>query len=471
MKLTAAEVVSYLRGKLTSGSAETRIESVSIDSRTVERGDLFFAIVGPRFDGHRFVRQALERGAVGVVVSKPPTVGEGGERGVEIRVEDTALALQELAKAVRRSAGVKVVAITGSLGKTTAKEATAAALGARFRVLKSAGNLNNLYGLPLSILKLDGEEVAVLEMGMSAPGEIARLTEIARPDVGVLLNVAEVHREFFPSLEAIAKAKGELFDGLAGEAVAVVNADDPLVLEEARRFSGRQVRFGIGEKAELRARELVRTSNGMQFIAELEDPAGAYPEEQTNVTAPLFGRHNVYNLLAALAASWALGLSLQEAAEKLRNLQPAARRGERIHFGGGPLVIDETYNSNPVAVKAALASLMEEEASRQIAVLGDMLELGDRAEALHLECGRYVAESKVSLLIGVGSLGATLVEGARRAGMPEDALFTAADALEAGELLVELASREDAVLLKASRGASLEEAIAALRKRYPVESA
>ena len=464
-------MVSYLGGKLTSGSAETRVASVSIDSRTVERGDLFFAIVGPRFDGHQFVPQALGKGAVGAVVSKPRTVGERGKTEIEICVEDTTVALQDLAKAVRQSAGVKVVAITGSLGKTTTKEATAAALGARFRVLKSAGNLNNLYGLPLSILKLDGEEVAVWEMGMSAPGEIARLTEIARPNVGVLLNVAEVHRAFFPSLEAIAKAKGELFDGLAGEAVAVVNADDPLVLEEAHRFSGRQVRFGIGEKAELRARKLVRTSNGMQFIAELEDSTGEHPKEQTNVVASLFGRHNVYNLLAALAASWTLGLSLEEAAEKLRDLQPAARRGERIHFGGGPLVIDETYNSNPAAVKAALASLMEEGASRHIAVLGDMLELGDRAEALHVDCGRYVAERGVSLLIGVGPLGATLVEGARRAGMSKNALFTAADAVEAGELLAKLVSPEDAVLLKASRAVTLEEAITELRKRYSVESA
>ena len=457
-------------GKLTSGAVETRVESVSIDSRTVERGDLFFAIVGPHFDGHRFVDQAFERGAVGAVVSNPRAAGEGSERGVEIRVEDTTVALQDLARAVRQSVGVKVVAITGSVGKTTAKEATAAALGARFRVLKSAGNLNNLYGLPLSILKLAGEEVAVLEMGMSAPGEIARLTEIASPDVGVLLNVAEVHREFFPSLRAIAKAKGELFDGLGGEAVAVVNADDPLVLEEARRFSGRQVRFGIEEEAELRASELVRTSKGMKFVVELEDRAGDHPKQRTNVVAPLFGKHNVYNSLAALAASWALGLSLEEAAEKLRNLRPAASRGERIRFRTGPLVIDETYNSNPVAVKAALASLMEEEASRHIAVLGDMLELGDRADALHLDCGRYVAESNVSLLLGVGPLGATIVEGARRAGMQEASLFVAADALAAGELLAELASSDDAVLLKASRGVTLEEAIAALRKRFPVES-
>jgi UDP-N-acetylmuramoyl-tripeptide--D-alanyl-D-alanine ligase len=464
LKLTAAEVISLVGGGLVSGSGKTRIGSVSIDSRTVERGDLFFAIVGQRLDGHRFIGQALERGAVGAVVSMPPTdVTESGA-AVMIRVEDTTVALQELAKAVRRSAGIKVVAVTGSVGKTTAKEATAAALGARFRVLKSEGNLNNLYGLPLSILKLDGEEVAVLEMGMSAPGEIARLTEIARPDVGVVLNVAEVHREFFPSLEAIARAKGELFAGLEAGAVAVVNADDPLALAEARRFSGRQIRFGVREKAELRAKELTRTPEGVRFIAEAES-------DRAEVRAPLHGVHNVYNLLAALAVSGALGLSLAAAAEKLRGLRPSPHRGERIQFRAGPLVIDETYNSNPAGLAAALACLAEEEASRRIAVLGDMLELGDRAEALHLECGRQAAESGLSLLIGVGSLGALLVEGARRAGMAETALLTAGDAAEAGELLARRATRGDAVLLKASRGVALEGALSAIRKRYAVGSA
>lgn len=453
-------MTSLVGGRLTAGSRQTEVESVSIDSRSVRPGDLFFAIVGERFDGHRFVEQALAKGAVGAVVSKPV---DARRPGLRIQVEDTAIALQELAKAVRLAAGVKVVAVTGSVGKTTTKEATAAALSARFRVLKSEGNLNNLYGLPLSILKLRDEEVAVVEMGMSAPGEIARLTEIARPDVGVLTNVAEVHREFFPSLEAIATAKGELLSGLGTDAVAVVNADDPLVLEQARRFSGRQIRFGMGEKAELRAKDLERTPEGMRFTAQ-------YNEEQTEVRSPLYGKHNVYNLLAALAAAGALNLSLRAAALELAALQPAPHRGERIRFREGPLVIDETYNSNPAGLASALDSLVEEHASRRIAVLGDMLELGDRAEALHLECGQKAAECGLSLLIGVGPLGALLIEGARRAGMPESDLLTAQDSGEAGELLANRAGPGDAVLLKASRGVALEGALERLRARFTVES-
>lgn len=463
MELTAAKVVSFTGGRLTSGRAETPIESVSIDSRTIEPGGLFFAIVGHRFDGHRFVTQALERGAVGAVVSQPLPETAEGEEGVRIHVKDTAVALQNLANGVRRSAKIKVAAITGSVGKTTAKEATAAALAVRFRVLKSEGNLNNLYGLPLSVLRLKDEEAAVLEMGMSAPGEIARLTEIAAPDVGVLLNVAEVHREFFPSLQAIAKAKGELFAGLGKGAIAVVNADDPLVLEQARRFSGRHMRFGVGEAAELRAGEITRTPEGLRFMAGINT-------ESAEVRASLHGAHNVYNLLAALAVAHALGISLVEAAGGLRGLRPAPHRGERILFQTGPLVIDETYNSNPAAVSAALDSLSKEDGARRIAVLGDMLELGERAEVLHLECGRWAAESGLSLLIGVGRLGTLIVEGARRAGMPETELVTAHDAAEAGAILARRAGRGDVVLLKASRGVALEAALAVLRDRFTAES-
>jgi UDP-N-acetylmuramoyl-tripeptide--D-alanyl-D-alanine ligase len=458
VKLTAAEVASLTGGKLTSGSEEASVQSISIDSRTIEPGDLFFAIIGPRFDGHRFVDQALERGAVGAVVSRPPQP-TGKDAGVLILVDDTTIALQRLAMGVRRSAPLKVVGITGSVGKTTAKEATAAALSVRFKVLKSEGNLNNLYGLPLSILRWEDEDVAVLEMGMSAPGEIARLTEIAAPDVGVVLSVAEVHLEFFASLKAIAGAKGELFAGLGPGATAVVNADDPLVLEQAKRFAGQQVRFGIEEEANLRAKEIESTSHGLRFIVEADG-------EGAEVESPLHGVHNVYNLLAALAVARTLGVQLTAAARGLRDLHAAPHRGERIRFPDGPLVIDETYNSNPTAVRAALASLSHDDAKRRIAVLGDMLELGERAEALHLDCGREVAQSNVSLLVGVGSLGALIVEGARRAGMPEGALVVARDAGEAGEILVQRLGPGDVVLLKASRGVALEGALSVVRRRF-----
>jgi UDP-N-acetylmuramoyl-tripeptide--D-alanyl-D-alanine ligase len=378
-------------------------------------------------------------------------------------VPDTTRALQDLAAAVRRESGMKVVGITGSMGKTTTKEATALALGARFSVLKSEKNLNNFYGLPLSILRHCDENVGVFELGMSAAGELTRLTEIARPDVGVLTNVAEVHREFFPSLEAIARAKGELFDGLPEEAVSVVNADDPLVLSEARRFAGRQIRFGRSDGADVRAAEIRRRPEGIRF-------AVRYQDQETEVRSPVHGLHNVYNLLAALAVSVILGLPLSAAAAELTKLTPLPHRGEKITLREGIVIIDETYNSNPTALDFVLESFAEEKPSRRVAVLGDMLELGDRAEALHRKSGRKAADSKLDLLIGVGPLGRLIVEEARSAGMAEASTLVAGTAAEAAELLAERIEPGDIVLLKASRGVGLDETLDLLRKRFEMES-
>jgi UDP-N-acetylmuramoyl-tripeptide--D-alanyl-D-alanine ligase len=460
MKLAAAEVASRVGGRLESGGNATTIEAVSIDSRTLEAGALFFAIEGPRHDGHRYCGKAMERGAVGVVVSR--SLGSL-QPGLLIRVADTAQALQELAAAVRQLAGLKVVGVTGSMGKTTTKEAAAAALSARYRVLKSEKNLNNLYGLPLSVLKHRDEEVAVLEMGMSAPGEIARLTEIARPDVGVLTNVAEVHREFFPSLDAIAKAKGELLEHLPETAVAVVNADDPLVLREARSFGGRLIRFGLEAGAEMRASGVRRHPEGVRFNVD-------YEGERVEVRSRLFGKHNVYNLLAALGTAAALGVAPAAAAAKLGDLTAPSRRGERLRFREGFLVIDETYNSNPSALASVLSWLGEEEASHRIAVLGDMLELGDRAEACHLEAGRRAAGCGLSLLVGVGPLGALIVAGARQGGMEESNLAAVENAEEAERLVAGRMGAGDVILFKASRGVGLDRAIDVIRTQFSMES-
>jgi len=461
MKMTAGEVASWVDGMLELGRDDMPIEGISIDSRTLEAGSLFVAIVGPHHDGHRFVDQALDRGAAGVVVSSSIQMKRPA---VRIRVSDTTKALQELAASVRRRAALKVVAITGSMGKTTTKEATAIALGARYQVLKSEKNFNNLYGVPLSILKHRDEGVAVLELGMSSPGEIARLTEIVDPDVGVLTNVAEVHREFFPSVEAIACAKGELFDGLGGDSVAVVNADDPHVLEQARRFSGRKLLFGFDKSADVRADKLVRRPDGVSFVVH-------YRSEAVPVQVSLLGKHNVYNLLAALAVAAVLDVPLTSAAAEFSSLGLPRHRGERIRFRGSILVIDETYNSNPTALTSVLDSFGEEEAPRRIAVLGDMLELGERAVPLHLECGRIVATAGVDLLIAVGSLSQYMVEGARRAGMPEDAMLTAGDAVEAGRQVAARLEAGDVVLFKASRSIGLDRAIEVLRERIGEESA
>lgn len=461
MKMTAAEVASWVDGMLELGRDDMPIEGTSIDSRSLEPGSLFVAIVGPNHDGHRYVDQALDRGAVGVMVSRPVRMKRPA---VRIRVSDTTKALQELAAAVRGRAALKVVAITGSMGKTTTKEATAMALGARYKVLKSEKNLNNLYGVPLSILRHRNEEVAVLELGMSAPGEIARLTEIANPDVAVLTNVAEVHREFFPSVEAIARAKGELLDGLRGDSVAVVNADDPHVLQQARRFSGRRLLFGFDKSADVRADELTRRQDGVGFVVH-------YRYEAVPVQVPILGKHNVYNVLAALAVAAAFDVPLTSAAAELSLLGPPPHRGERIRFRGNIVVVDETYNSNPTALASVLDSFAEEEATRRIAVLGDMLELGERAAPLHLECGKIVATANVDLLIAVGPLSRYIVEGARQAGMPEDSMLTVEDALEAGRQVSARLEAGDVVLFKASRSVGLDRAIEAIRERIGEESA
>ena len=469
MKLTARDIARFTGGKLVSGSADSVVEAVSIDTRTIERGDLFVAIRGPHRDGHDYLANALERAAAGIVVLQPIEIAGSA---FQVQVKNTTRALQDLALGVRERARLRVVAITGSMGKTTTKEAAALAMGRHLRVLKTEGNLNNLYGLPLTLLELGeiGEEdVAVLEMGMSEPGEIARLAEIAKPDVGVLTNVAEVHLEFFDSIAEIADAKGELLLGLAGDAVAVVNADDPLVLEQARKFAGRQIRFGLTPSSDLRALQIRSTSAGLRFRAE-------EGERSVEVTSSLHGRHNVYNLLAGLAAARALDVPLEEAASGLASLSPARHRGERISLPGDILLIDETYNSNPRALICALDALVvdeeeevedaeeNEDIGRRVAVVGDMLELGDKASELHREVGRHAATLDLGLLVGVGPLGREIVDGARGAGMADARLATCVDAAAAVALLERSLVEGDVVLVKGSHGVGLDETIEWLKR-------
>jgi UDP-N-acetylmuramoyl-tripeptide--D-alanyl-D-alanine ligase len=460
LKLAVGDLARLAGGALVAGEPSLRFEGgVSIDSRTLRPGDLFFAIEGPRNDGHHYLLEAAGKGAAGIVFQKDV---ELPKTAFAIRVRDTTRALQDLAQGFRESRKVKVVAVTGSMGKTTTKEAAASAIGSAARVLKSEGNLNNYYGLPLSLLRLEDEEVAVLEMGMSSPGEIARLTSIARPDVGVLTNVAEVHLEFFGTIAAIAEAKGELFQGLPEGAIAVVNADDPLVLEQARRFSGRKLRFGIEEGADVRGSAIRPTPEGLRFHA-------LYRGEEVEIDSVLRGRHNVYNLLAGLAAACALDVPFAGAARALSGLRPARHRGERVDLGRGFVLVDETYNSNPKALRSALSSLAEEKAARRIAVLGDMLELGPRALDLHRDVGRFAAGLSIDRIIGVGPLAAHIVEGAASAGAPASALRSAGTAEEAGRLLLEELRAGDVVLLKASRGIGLERAIDVLRRGFAGE--
>ncbi len=412
------------------------VTGVSIDSRTIQPGELFFALRGPNHDGHKFVSQVLAAGACAAVVDSAS--GLDGYR--LLKVADTLAALQQLAAEARRLWGGRVVCVTGSAGKTTTKDMIAAALSARLRVRKTEGNLNNEYGLPLSLLRLsDLDQAGVFELGMSHAGEIAALARIAQPDTGVVTCVAPVHLEFFENIAGIARAKYELIEGLSPDGTAVLNADDPLV--SAFRYSGRVIKFGIDQASD------IKEGSGVSFTA-----AGV------RFTLPLPGRHNILNALAALAVAQSFGISADEVAAALRALRAPAMRGETIDFEGATL-INDCYNSNPQAALSMLDWLERVPAKgRRIAVLGEMLELGPLGPAMHRQVGERAARA-ADYVIAVRGL-AREIFAALPAGRgkfvetPEEAATHLASMLRPG----------DVVLLKASRGVHLERTIEELRK-------
>jgi UDP-N-acetylmuramoyl-tripeptide--D-alanyl-D-alanine ligase len=446
MILTAAAIASATGGSLAGGDARAVIDGFSIDSRTVQRGDLFFAIVAAR-DGHVFVPDALHAGAIGAVVARRPPGSE--PEHVFIEVADTTRALQDLGRAVRRQVGATVVAITGSAGKTTTKETIATLLSSRYRVVRNKGNYNNHLGLPLSLLELRrGADVAVMELGMNHAGEIRQLVDIAEPEVRVWTNVGDAHLGHFASREAIADAKAEILDHARPGDVLVCNADDPLVMSRARRFTGRTIRFGFAPGAEVRAEDVQDLAlDGTRFT--LRTPQGA-----AAIQTPLLGRGNLANVLAAAAVATHFDVPLKEIAERCSQLQPAPRRGAVLRLPGGVTVLDDSYNSSPTALKRTLEILVaERRPSRKAAVLGEMLELGEHSLSLHDECGRAAAAAGLDRLIAVGGDAArTLAQSAVRAGMAEEAVTWTTSSGAAADLVVPWLTAGDLVLVKGSRG-------------------
>jgi UDP-N-acetylmuramoyl-tripeptide--D-alanyl-D-alanine ligase len=428
----------------------------SIDSRTVVAGDLFFAVRGDRLDGHDFVTAALERGAVAAVVSRErvATLPDAALGMPLLITEDPLIALQALAAHVRRQWGRRVVAITGSAGKTTTKEAVAAALGAKFNVLKSQGNLNNGFGLPLQLLRLKPEhEYAVVEMGMNHPGEIASLARIAAPDWGLVTNVGMAHIENFAEGQAgIARAKFELVAALPANGVVFLNCDDPYVSQFGRDFQGRAVYFGSGPCADPR------------FIEVTEDLAGLHVkyragERKGTFTLHLLGAHNASNAMAGLAVALEAGVDLDAATAALESLTPGDKRGELIEIGGAT-VLNDSYNSNPEALRSMIRTLAGRPAGRRILVAGEMLELGEHGPALHAACGRAAAEAGLDLVAGVQGNAEHLAAAACTGGVA--ALFLP-NAEAAGRWLKQNLEPGDVVLVKGSRGVHLERVIEMLR--------
>ena len=448
----------------TGGRALSRVDAVltgvSIDSRTVERGELFVAISGERFDGHDFLPQAAGRGAAAAVVERDISARPGLAL---IQVPDTTRALAEMARHVRGKAGIPVVAITGSVGKTTTKNITASLLSALGPTLKTEGNLNNRYGLPLTLLRLAPEHrFAVLELGMSAAGELRALTAIARPDVAVITMVAPVHLEFFDSIDEIAKAKAEILEGLPASGTAVLNGDDPQVRRIGEAHRGLVVWFGRHRDHDVSAENWRGTVQGMRFDLRIDG-------RSADVAVPLVGPHFLTSFLAAAAAAHVLGATPEAIAEAALTLRPAPHRGEVVRLADGVTLFDDCYNSNPAAVEAAVVALGLAK-GRRLAFLGDMLELGPSGPDLHRQTGERIA-GRLDVIAGVGALSASLVEGARRAGKPEASLHHFPDSAAAAAAAATLVQSGDAVLVKGSRGVRMEAVVDALVRRFPPEEA
>ncbi|MGZ4830564.1 MAG: UDP-N-acetylmuramoyl-tripeptide--D-alanyl-D-alanine ligase [Candidatus Angelobacter sp.] len=426
----------------------------SIDSRTLNPGDLFIAIAGQHFDGHDYVQAALEKGAVGAIVEAGKQVA--GDPLRLLQVEDTLKALQLLGAAARRLWGKPLLAVTGSAGKTTTKEILAHILATRFRVMKSSGNLNNHIGLPLQLLKLEAEhDLGVVEMGMNHAGEIRALGALAHHDLAVVTTVAPVHLEFFGSLAEIARAKYEIIETLPSGGVAVLNADDEYVCQFGRDFKGKVVTFGIRRAADVSAQNVkLNGAEGSTFdlvVGSVGEP----------VTFPLVGEHNIYNALAAAAAAMERGVSPSQAAVALSSIAPPDKRGQVLHINGAT-IINDCYNSNPRALEAMIDTLASMKAERRILVVGEMLELGPTAEALHRECGKHAAEKKIDVVIGVRGMARAVAEAACGSGTQAQFVETPE---QAGEWLARNLRPGDAVLLKASRGVKLERALDMLQDK------
>jgi UDP-N-acetylmuramoyl-tripeptide--D-alanyl-D-alanine ligase len=453
MKLSLARIAEFIAA---TGDYDARAIAFgySIDSRTVQSEELFFAVKGERFDGHDFVDQALSAGAAGAVVRKDQWPRFSSRKGL-LAVDDTLVALQTLATAVRKLWGKTAIGITGSMGKTTTKEALAHLLSVRHRVHRTKGNFNNHFGLPLGLLTLEPEyDLSVIEMGMSHAGEIAALARIAQPNEGVVTAVAPVHLEYFDSIAGIARAKYEMIEALPHGGTAVLNADDEYVSQFGRDFKGKVILFGLKAAADVRAENIeVVGAEGTRF--DLVCHGVRQP-----VRSPLPGQHNVYNVLAAAAVATEHGVTASEIAVALPSLQAADKRGQVVRVANTKVLYD-CYNSSPKALMAAVDTLAAMPARRRIVVAGEMLELGATGEQLHRDCGRYIAGSKLDFLLGVRGLAKPMVESAVAAGMKAEFVATPE---EAGEWLACETQDGDAVLLKASRGVKLEKALQVWQK-------
>ncbi|MBN2516148.1 MAG: UDP-N-acetylmuramoyl-tripeptide--D-alanyl-D-alanine ligase [Deltaproteobacteria bacterium] len=457
---TVEEIIKATGGSLIRGRVEQCVAGISTDSRTVSKDNLFIPLAGERYDGHAFINNAVNKGATGILVQRGregDTIGIPGHICI-ISVDDTLNAYGDIAGSWRNRFDIPVIAVTGSSGKTTTKEMIAATTGLSKTVLKNRGNLNNLVGLPLTLLEMNSDhQVAVLEMGTNRPGEIARLTEIARPYVGVITNVGPAHLAGLKSLEGVREEKGTLFSTMEQEGVAVVNYDDQAVVTAAQSWRGKRITFGTHRDAYVRAEEVTQKgASGLHFILIIG-------EERREVSLPVLGVHNVHNALAAAACSWSLDIDIDDICRGLATVAQVDGRMEFHSLMNGTYLIDDTYNANPSSVREALRSLKELKGIyRSIMIFGDMLELGDDAEEIHEDIGRYMADTGVDMIFLRGKFSQRVASGAKKHGFPGDRIFFIDDPAEAAVRVKTYLKEGDWVLIKGSRKMKMEEVSASI---------
>ncbi|HWR40063.1 MAG TPA: UDP-N-acetylmuramoyl-tripeptide--D-alanyl-D-alanine ligase [Patescibacteria group bacterium] len=447
-EFTIREICKATGAQVIQESAKV-FHEVSTDTRTLQPGQLFVALTGDNFDGHHFIALAAEKGAAGAVLSRE--ISEVPPGITVFIVKNTLEALQSLARFHRQRFDIPVIAVTGSNGKTTTKDMLAAALSSRFHVLKTEGNFNNEIGLPLTLLRLTKEHgAAVVEMGMRALGEIRELVGIALPNVAVVTNVGETHMELLGSLENVASAKGELVEGIGENGLTALNADDANVRAMGKKSRGQVVYYGFGPEAFVRAENVRTRSQENQTVTTFDcrSPRGMFPVE-----LPAAGKHNVYNVLAAIVIAWELGLSPQEIQQGIHSFVPSAMRLSVLRRGRYTIVND-AYNASPMSMAAALETLQDLSSGRKVAVLGDMLELGPVAVEAHRRIGRQAANCGVEVVITVGTLAGHIADAAAEAGVIHTmACDTHEQAVRELERRVQPG---DTILIKGSRGMAME---------------
>ena len=451
-RLTIREVIRAVRGELICGSQRGEISGVSIDSRTIKKGEIFFALKGERFDGHDFLDEAIEKGAKAVVVSRKKKLAT---RIAIIRVAHTLTALQELAKFYRQKFNPVVVGVTGSNGKTTTKDMLKALLLSKYKVVATTGNYNNIVGLPLTLFGIFPEaKFLVLEMGANHAGEIKRLAEISLPQIGVITNIGATHLQFFRCISNVLSAKMELVQLLPPQGKVVLNIDDFHLRNQFKRIKREIITFGTNRQADVRASDVVASRSWGKEKLSFTVHVG---RDRKEFDLYCLGRYNIYNALAAISVAKEFDISLPLMADVLREFKFPKLRMEKLKYGK-VTIINDAYNANPTSVKAALSELISSFPSqRKIVVLGDMLELGTMSRKFHQEIGKIVATSPIYSLITIGEDARFIARGAREWGMERSNIFSFKDKKFASRKLKELLKAKDAVLIKGSRKMGLEE--------------